>query len=111
MEIIDRIIELMNQKKIKDAELERMLQLKPKIVYGWKNGRSKSYMDHIPQLAKIFNVSTDYIYGRTDNPAPAGEVFALSSDTAYDDLPPEAIEELENLRQYILDKYKKKSDK
>jgi transcriptional regulator with XRE-family HTH domain len=110
VEIIDRIIELMNQKKIKDAELERMLQLKPKIVYGWKNGRSKSYMDHIPQLAKIFNVSTDYLYGRTDNPAPAGEVFALSSDTAYDDLPPEAIEEIERFKEFVRSKYKKNDD-
>lgn len=67
MSTIERIIELMKKNNIKDAELERMLGLKPKIVYGWKTGRSKSYMDFIPQLSQIFNVSSEYLLCISDN--------------------------------------------
>jgi hypothetical protein len=37
-------------------------------------------------------------------------VFALSSDTAYDDLPPEAIEEIERFKEFVRSKYKKNDD-
>lgn len=67
MTTIERIIKLMEQNNIKDAELERMLGLKPKIVYGWKKGRSKSYMDFIPQLTQIFKVSPEYLLCLSDN--------------------------------------------
>lgn len=70
MDTISRIIEQMQTNNIKDAELERLLGLKPKIVYGWKNGRSKSYMDYIPQLADLFGVTTDYLLCRTDQKNP-----------------------------------------
>lgn len=84
MTTIERIIKLMEQNNIKDAELERMLGLKPKIVYGWKKGRSKSYMDFIPQLTKIFRVSSEYLLCLSDNSAagagnqaPAMDFFRL----------------------------------
>ena len=73
MDTISRIIEQMQTNNIKDAELERLLGLKPKIVYGWKNGRSKSYMDYIPQLADLFGVTTDYLLCRTDQKNPPTE--------------------------------------
>jgi hypothetical protein len=46
-----------------------------------------------------------------DAPAPTGEVFALSSDTDYDDLPPEAIEEIERFKEFVRTKYPKNPKK
>ncbi|MFR9206960.1 MAG: helix-turn-helix domain-containing protein [Lachnospiraceae bacterium] len=85
MSTIERIIELMKKNNIKDAELERMLGLKPKIIYGWKTGRSKSYMDFIPQLSQIFNVSSNYLLGETDIPNNKGPI-ALSRPNGYEKL-------------------------
>lgn len=54
-------------------------------------------------LADYFNVTTDYLFGRTPT-----EVAAASSDTSYDDLPPEALAELEQYKEFLKQKYGKK---
>lgn len=36
--------------------------------YYYESGRRKPGFDVIPALADLYNVSTDYLFGRTDNP-------------------------------------------
>nr|DAM30235.1 MAG TPA: Repressor protein CI [Caudoviricetes sp.] len=80
MDTVSRICELMNKNNIKDAELERSLGIGNKIVYGWKKGRSKSYMDYLPQLAKIFHVSVTYLLCLTDYPNELPSTMGILND-------------------------------
>ena len=70
MDALERILDLKNKRGLSDLEFEREMQLSLRIVAGWKGGKSKSYMDIIPQLADYFNVSADYLLGLTDDPTP-----------------------------------------
>lgn len=61
-----RIKELASDKNISLAEIERKLNLSNGIISTWKKG--KASQDKISKIADYFNVSTDYLLGRTDNP-------------------------------------------
>jgi transcriptional regulator with XRE-family HTH domain len=106
MTTVDRIFALMQHKKITAAGLSRETGIPTSNISDWKKGKSNPSAEAIAKIADFLSVSTDYLLCRTDVPARA-DVFALSADADYADLPPEAIRELENFRQYIIQKYKK----
>lgn len=51
--------------------LEKKLELGKNSLYGLK--RNQPSAERLQQIADYFGVSTDYLLGRTDNPAIAGE--------------------------------------
>ena len=51
--------------------LEEKLELGKNSLYGLK--RKQPSAERLQQIADYFGVSTDYLLGRTDNPAIAGE--------------------------------------
>lgn len=54
--------------------LEEKLELGKNSLYGLK--RNQPSAERLQQIADYFNVSTDYLLGRTDNPAIAGDAVA-----------------------------------
>ena len=52
--------------------LEERVGLGKNYIYSLKNKKSPS-AEHIAKIADYFDVSTDYLLGRTDNPAIAGD--------------------------------------
>ena len=62
----DRIKPLLDSSGLSDMELERLLGLPRSIIYDWKNGRSKSYKKYIIEIASYFEVSADYLLGKSD---------------------------------------------
>lgn len=103
----ERIIALLREKNITAAELSRETGIPTSNISDWKKGKSNPSVEAVAKIADFLSVSTDYLLGRTDLPSPVDGAFALSADTDYDDLPPDAIRELEDFRQYIIQKYKK----
>jgi transcriptional regulator with XRE-family HTH domain len=97
----------MRQKNITAAGLSRETGIPTSNISDWKKGKSNPSAEAVAKIADFLSVSTDYLLCRTDIPGPSTGVFALSSDADYADLPPEAIRELEDFRQYIVQKYKK----
>ncbi|MBU3851250.1 MAG: helix-turn-helix domain-containing protein [Candidatus Paralactobacillus gallistercoris] len=65
MGIADRIKELVSQKHITLAELERKVNISNGQIRKW-NDRSPK-VDNLEKVAKYFNVSVDYLLGRTDD--------------------------------------------
>lgn len=61
MDIISRILEIMNSKGIRATQLTSDLGLSKNVVSEWKRGRIKPSIEIIIKLAKYFNTSTDYI--------------------------------------------------
>ena len=63
----DRIKELAKKQGLSINSLEEKLGYSRNTIYNLKN--SKPSTERISEIADYFNVSTDYLLGRTDNPA------------------------------------------
>ena len=63
--------------------LEEKLELGKNSLYGLK--RNQPSAERLQQIADYFNISTDYLLGRTDNPSIAGEK-APEHEIELDDL-------------------------
>ena len=62
----DKIKELADKQGISLNTLEERLGYSTNYLYSLKKGNPKS--DRLQEIADYFNVSTDYLLGRTDNP-------------------------------------------
>lgn len=67
----DRIKELAKKEGLSINLLEEKLGYSRNTIYNLKN--SKPSTERISEIADYFNVSTDYLLGRTDNPAIASD--------------------------------------
>lgn len=71
--------------------LEEKLELGKNSLYGLK--RNQPSAERLQQIADYFNVSTDYLLGRTDNPAISSDLVTTSDGRVVD---------LSNLRERIV---------
>ena len=74
----ERIKDLADKHRISLNDLEDKLGISRNSLYGIKKANPKS--DRLQQIADYFNVSTDYLLGRTDNPAIAGNSHVNEPD-------------------------------
>ena len=70
MNTIDRIFDLMKKNSVTAAQLSKELGLSKSTFTQWKQGLQNPSFDIVSKIADYFNVSIDYIAGRTDNPTP-----------------------------------------
>lgn len=74
--VLERILSLLPRKEdgrlVHGAKKEfaDMLGIDKAVVTQWTNGSSKSYNGYLHQIASAYNVSVDWLMGRTDDPAP-----------------------------------------
>ena len=71
MNTYEIIKELVKQRLMTVAQLERTLDLSNGSISKW--AKSKPNSEPLEKVADYLNVSTDYLLGRTDNPAIAGD--------------------------------------
>ncbi|MDB1728610.1 helix-turn-helix domain-containing protein [Enterococcus avium] len=71
MTTFDRVKELADRQKISIVELEEKLDFGKNSLYRWKNSSPAS--DKLQKVADYFNVSVDYLLGRTDDSKPIAE--------------------------------------
>lgn len=90
--LFERIKKLTDQKKMTIAELERKLDFGQGSISKWKNQSPSS--ERVGTVADFFNVTTDYLLGRTDKPNAylnGGQTVtieeALDSVMSYDGKP------------------------
>ena len=72
MSTIDIIVLLLKQKGKTQKELTDFLGVSKNTFTDWKSGRIKSYNKYLPQIAEFFDVSVDYLTGRTEKAAQDG---------------------------------------
>ncbi|WP_420780523.1 helix-turn-helix domain-containing protein [Streptococcus canis] len=65
----EKIKELCQKQGISLNQLEERLGFSTNYIYSMKRGNPKT--ENLQKIADYFNVSTDYLLGRTDNPAIA----------------------------------------
>lgn len=80
---LEKIKELAKKRGISLAKLEEKLGYSTNYFYTLKTKTPNS--DRLQEIADYFGVSTDYLLGRTDNPAIAGEK-APEHEIELDDL-------------------------
>lgn len=66
MTTFDRVKKLADKQKISIVELEEKLGFGRNSLYSWKTKTPNG--DRLKKVADYFNVSTDYLLGRTDDP-------------------------------------------
>ncbi len=66
MNTYERVKKLAIARKMSIAELERVLNLSNGMISKW--GKSKPNSEPLSKVADYFDVSTDYLLGRTDLP-------------------------------------------
>lgn len=74
----DRIKELAQRQGLSINLLEEKLGYSRNTIYNLKN--SKPSTERISEIADYFNVSTDYLLGRTDNPRIASDASIIDTD-------------------------------
>lgn len=67
MDIIhDRIFKLVGSRHGASKELASALGISPNNITNWKAGRSDAYKKYLPQIADYYNVSLDWLSGRSE---------------------------------------------
>lgn len=110
-----RLKYLRESKNITQKELANKLGISPSAIGMYESGKRNPDTSMLNILSNFFDVSVDYLMGRSDIKSSADEVLkenpevtiALHSDYDYKDLPDEARKEIENYIEYIKQKYKK----
>lgn len=91
-ETFEKIKSLAKKQGISLNTLEDRVGLGKNYIYSLKNKKTPS-AEHISKIADYFNVSTDYLLGRTDNPT-------IAKDTVT--TPDGRIVDLSNLRERVV---------
>lgn len=68
MTTIEKIVSLMEKKQISARQLEIAASLSNASVQAWKSGKAKPSAEALTKIADYFNISVDYLLGRTDAP-------------------------------------------
>ena len=68
MDTLHKILQLMWDKGISDMELCRSAGINKSAVTDWKKGKTQSYMKHLPEIAKVLDVTVDYLLDKKEKP-------------------------------------------
>lgn len=102
-----RIATLRKKNKLTQEELAKKLQISRSSLSLYELDKREPDFDTLTKIADLFNVSLDYLMGRTDQP---NFCYKSLDEQPKEDLPPEAIHEIEEFKKYIRYKYKKQPD-
>lgn len=91
-EAFERIKELAKKRGVNLQKVSEDLGFSTNYLYSLKNKKTPS-AEHIAKIAEYFNVSTDYILGRTDNPNLPTESVTTADGRTVD---------LSNLRERVV---------
>ncbi|KZN99393.1 helix-turn-helix domain-containing protein [Pseudobacillus badius] len=75
MAINNRIRELRKKSGLTQKELADKVNVSPQVISNWERRYTNPDYDDVKKLAEIFDCSSDYLLGRSDNPKPSNEEF------------------------------------
>ena len=111
---VDRLKRLRNEAGLSQEQLAERLQLSRPAIGHYETGFRKPDLDTLQCIARFFDVSTDYLLGRTDDPTPPSADLSdvLSTDEAITlafskvggplaELSPEAIRSVKEYIEFV----------
>lgn len=99
--LLDRVKELSKKRDMRVADLEDALGFGRNTIYQWNKRTPGS--DKLQKVADYFNVSTDYLLGRTNNPKVNDDENLLAAHIA-DDVTEDEMEEIKQFIEFIKSK-------
>jgi transcriptional regulator with XRE-family HTH domain len=89
-----KIIKLRQDKGITQEELAKLIPVDQSMISYYEKNKKKPSTEVLEKIADIFDVSVDYLLGRTDDPRPVEEITdahqriedALADDPDAEDL-------------------------
>ena len=70
MQLQKRIRDLREDNDLRQREMAAYLQVSVSAYGSYENGVHMPPIEYLPKLARYYGVSTDYLLGLTDDPAP-----------------------------------------
>lgn len=74
---------------------------------GWLRGSGQPDADGFAKIATVENTTVDWLVGKSDIKSPVQTIAAHRTDDPMSDLPPEAIQSIEDFKKFVREKYKK----
>lgn len=111
MNLGERLKKLRLEKGVSQTDLAKQFNIARSTLSQYESNQRTPSDEIKIKLSEYFNVSTDYLLGKTDIKNYTEDpniTIALHSDTDYDDLPQEARDEIFNFIDYVRNKYKDK---
>ncbi len=65
-----RLRDLREDRDMKQSDIADLLGIQQTVYSRYERGYQNIPLEHLLKLANFYNVSTDYILGRTNNPKP-----------------------------------------
>ena len=66
--VANSLKDLRKSRCLSQRDVARMLNVTQQAIASWENGRTEPSNMALVEIADYFNVSADYLLGRTDNP-------------------------------------------
>ncbi|MEA5003815.1 MAG: helix-turn-helix transcriptional regulator [Christensenella sp.] len=106
---IERLNELLKEKGVSAHKMSLELGLGKNAYTHWRDRGNLPSGDVLDKIADYFEVSTDYLLGRTENPSPINEVAAahFKNDVDFSDLSEEDKEAVRGVIDALRAKHKK----
>lgn len=103
-----RLKELRENLGLYQEDIGQWFKMGKSTVSQWENGRLP-HATIIVELAQKFNVTTDDLLGVSNNIRTKESIAVYRTNDPMDDLPPEALERIEEFKELMLIKYGKKN--
>lgn len=108
-----RIKKLREGKGLSQGELGKLVNVGNTTISQWENDKRIPDLATLDKLANVLKTSSDYLLGRTDDPSPTNarqlpQTVAPYLPEGFNELSPEAKQEILNFVEYIMHKYGKK---
>lgn len=98
----DILKQLRNEKKITQRELANLLNLSPSTIAMYETGQRKPDFETLQKIADFFDVSTDYLLGRTDIRNLYKETVLRETKTSYNlDVCGLSVDDIAKVEEYI----------
>lgn len=98
-ESLKRIVELIGPKRGAAKELADYLGFNANVITNWKNGRNKSYLRYLPEIAEFYGTTVEYLEGKTNEKSPPAQAEELTVEQILAD----ARSRLENEKGLMFD--------
>ncbi|EOU1841398.1 helix-turn-helix transcriptional regulator [Clostridium perfringens] len=110
-----RLKDLRSEKGVLQKDIAQFLKISTTAYGYYEQGKRSPDPETLNKLSDYFNVSTDYLLGKSDIKESADQLLkdksttiALHNSNGIDDeLPDEARKEIEDFIEYVKHKYKK----
>ena len=71
--VFQHLRDLREDNNLTQTQVAEILHIKQTTYSGYERGFREPSLDMLCQIADFFHTSTDYLLGRTDNPAPPAD--------------------------------------